>query len=127
MQDLWPRLQKIAIDHAVAEPAAAAGRVAVVPGTFGWNDIGDFASLAEILDGDGRSSLRVISGREDIIAFESSGIVAADSGRAVAIVGLDDIVVIDTADALLVTTLAHAQDVKKVVERLKQDKRTDLT
>ena len=49
LSEIWPRLERIAIDHAVAEPAAATGRVAVVPATFGWNDIGDFASLRAIL------------------------------------------------------------------------------
>ena len=49
---VWPTLPKIAVDHAVAEPAAAAGRVAVVPGTFGWDDIGDFASLRTLLVGE---------------------------------------------------------------------------
>ena len=49
MERLWPGLEKIAIDHAVAEPAAAEGRVAVVPATFGWDDVGDFSSLAEML------------------------------------------------------------------------------
>ena len=49
LAEVWPTLPRIAIDHAVAEPAAAAGRVAVVPGSFGWDDIGDFASLASLL------------------------------------------------------------------------------
>ena len=48
MRDLWPTLPKIAIDHAVAEPAAAAGRVAVVPAALGWDDVGDFASLTRL-------------------------------------------------------------------------------
>ncbi|MCD6640778.1 MAG: mannose-1-phosphate guanylyltransferase, partial [Nocardioides sp.] len=53
----WPRLPKIALDHAVAEPAARAGRVAVVPGDFGWDDVGDFASLRSILPGSGHAVL----------------------------------------------------------------------
>lgn len=128
VHDLWPALPKIAIDHAVAEPAAAAGRVAVVPASFGWNDIGDFASLAEILaQTDGAPGLRVITGEEDVVSIDSTGLVAADSGRAVAVVGLDDIVVIDTADALLVTTKGRAQDVKRVVEELQKRGRSELT
>lgn len=128
MDDLWPGLTKIAIDHAVAEPAAAAGRVAVVPATFGWDDIGDFSSLAGLiplsLELEG---IRVITGAEDIVALDSTGIVAADTGRVVALVGVEDIVVVDTADALLVTTLERAQDVKKVVETLTLRGRADLT
>ncbi|MDV3223307.1 mannose-1-phosphate guanylyltransferase [Intrasporangium sp.] len=128
LHDLWPSLSKIAIDHAVAEPAAAAGRVAVVPASFGWNDIGDFSSLAEVLDqAHGTPTLRVITGVDDVVSIDSSGLVAADSGRAVAIVGLDDVIVIDTADALLVTTKERAQDVKKVVDELQQRGRSDLT
>ena len=49
LEELWPTLPKIALDHAVAEPAAAAGRVVTVPASFGWDDIGDFDSLATIL------------------------------------------------------------------------------
>lgn len=47
--EVWPTLEKIPIDNAVAEPAAAQGRVAVVPATFGWDDVGDFSSLSEML------------------------------------------------------------------------------
>ena len=46
---VWPTLTKIAIDHAIAEPVAAAGGIATVPGTFGWDDVGDYASLAALL------------------------------------------------------------------------------
>ena len=128
MDDLWPGLTKIAIDHAVAEPAAAAGRVAVVPATFGWDDIGDFGSLAGLIPPSSEvEGMKVITGGEDVIALDSTGIVAADTGRAVAIVGVEDIVVIDTADALLVTRIDRAQDVKKVVEALDLLGRTDLT
>ena len=49
---VWPGLTKIAIDHAIAEPVAAAGGVAVVPGDFTWDDIGDFDSLAQLLTTD---------------------------------------------------------------------------
>ena len=49
LAETWPGLTRIALDHAVAEPAADAGRVAVVPGTFDWDDVGDFASLGDLL------------------------------------------------------------------------------
>ncbi|CAL1705469.1 unnamed protein product [Somion occarium] len=49
LDEVWPDLEKIAIDHAVAEPAATDRRVAVVPATFGWDDVGDFSSLADLL------------------------------------------------------------------------------
>ena len=49
LKEVWPTLPKIAIDHAVAEPASRVGKVAVVPATFGWDDVGDFASLSDLI------------------------------------------------------------------------------
>lgn len=128
LDELWPSLTKIAIDHAVAEPAAAQGRVAVVPGTFSWDDVGDFASLAALLaDTDDVPGLKVLGDRDLVIAQDSTGVVAPRSGRTVVTLGLDDVVVVDTPDALLVTTRERAQDVKSVVDILHRSGRTDLT
>ena len=122
--ELWPGLTRIAIDHAVAEPAAAAGRVAVVPATFGWEDVGDFAALAELVPGD---RVKVLGDPARVLALGSSGLVVPGSGRTVAVLGVDDVVVVDTGDALLVTTRAHAQDVKLLVEELRASGRDELT
>ena len=124
LEELWPTLTKIAIDHAVAEPAAAAGRVATVPGSFGWEDVGDFASLAGITAGEG---LRVLGDADLVLAQDATGLVVPGGQRTIAVVGLEDVVVVDTGDALLVTTLARAQDVKGIVDRLKAGGRADLT
>lgn len=127
IEDQWPTISSIAIDHAVAEPAAAAGRVAVVPAAIGWDDIGDFGSLGHLVDeSDAVPGVRVIGPADDVIAIDSTGLVAT-SGRVVALVGVHDLVVIDTPDALLVTTPDRAQDVKQVVELLISDNRTELT
>lgn len=56
LSEVWPALEKIPIDNAVAEPAAAEGRVAVVPATFGWDDVGDFSSLADLLPAESNQS-----------------------------------------------------------------------
>jgi mannose-1-phosphate guanylyltransferase len=125
LDELWPGLTKIAIDHAVAEPAAAAGRVAVVPGSFGWEDIGDYAALGDLVPDHG-SGVRILGDVDDVLALDSTGLVVAQGGRTVAVLGLDDVVVVDTGDALLVTTRAHAQDVKSVVEALRQSGRAGL-
>jgi mannose-1-phosphate guanylyltransferase len=126
LDELWPGLPKIALDHAVAEPAAAAGRVVVVPADFGWDDIGDFDSLAGLL-GEHGDGIRVLGDDALVRAVDATGLVVPRSGRVVAVVGLDDVVVVDTPDALLVTTRAHAQRVKQVVTGLQQDDRADLT
>lgn len=121
---VWPGLTKIAIDHAVAEPVAAAGGVATVPGGFGWDDVGDWASLTALLP-EAVSGPRVL-GAGPVVEVGSAGLVVPASGRTVAVVGLDEVVVVDTPDALLVTTTGHAQRVKEVVERLRADGRDDL-
>lgn len=125
LAEVWSTLPKIAVDHAVAEPAAAAGRVAVVPGTFGWDDIGDFASLQTLLVGD--DPVTVLGDVELVRTVDADGLVIPHGGRMVAVVGLRDVVVVDTGDALLVTTLERAQDVKSIVAALKEDGHEHLT
>lgn len=129
LAELWPTLPKIALDHAVAEPAADAGRVAVVPSSFPWEDIGDFDALATLLGraGQDASAPTVLGDGSDVLAVDSTGLVVPTGGRVVAVVGLDDVVVVDTPDALLVTTRARAQEVKQVVAALKESGRAELT
>lgn len=127
LDELWPGLERIAIDHAVAEPAADAGRVAVVPGSFGWDDVGDFASLGDLLpEAPGRPGVRVLGDDAQVRAVDATGLVVPRSGRTVAVLGLDDVVVVDTPDAVLVVSRERAQEVKAVVDGLKAEGRTDL-
>jgi mannose-1-phosphate guanylyltransferase len=123
---VWPRLKKIAIDYTVAEPAAAAGRLAVVPGDFDWDDVGDFAAIAKLNSGGRKANLAILGENARVLADASSGIVVSQSGRLISLVGVTDIVVVDTPDALLVTTTANAQRVKTVVDALKLSGREDI-
>jgi mannose-1-phosphate guanylyltransferase len=124
MAQRWPLLEKVAIDYAIAEPAAAGGGVAVVPVALGWDDIGDWASLAALLPGD--AALKVVGDAAQVVDVDASGIAVPAGDRLVAVLGLKDVVVIDTPSAVLVTTREWAQDVKKVVETLTQLGRHDL-
>lgn len=118
---VWPGLTKIAIDHAIAEPVAAAGGVAVVPGDFTWDDIGDFDSLAQLLTSD------TLGDEGGVLRIDADGaFVVPGSGRTVSVVGLPDAVVVDTPDAVLVTTRAHAQSVKAAVDGWRAREREDL-
>ena len=127
LAELWPGLTKVAIDHAVAEPAAATGRVAVVPGGFTWDDVGDLDSLASLLaDNPTTPGLRILGDVDLVLARDTTGLVVPGSGRTVAVLGLEDIVVVDTPDALLVTTRARAQEVKDLVDLLKSSGRAGL-
>ncbi|HWI29879.1 MAG TPA: mannose-1-phosphate guanylyltransferase [Microbacterium sp.] len=123
---VWPTIKKIAIDYAVAEPAAEKGRLAVVPGHFEWDDVGDFASLAKLNSHGRGNDLAILGENARILSDASSGIVVSQTRRVISLIGVKDIVVVDTEDALLVTTSEHAQRVKGVVDALKLTGRDDV-
>ncbi|MDQ4138116.1 MAG: sugar phosphate nucleotidyltransferase [Actinomycetota bacterium] len=123
---VWPTIAKIAIDYSVAEPSAKEGVLAVVPGDFAWDDVGDFSSLAKLQSGGRKSDLAILGENARVLADSSSGIVVSETGRLISLIGVDNIVVVDTPDALLVTTSEHAQRVKAVVDALKVSGRTEV-
>ncbi|WP_375384687.1 mannose-1-phosphate guanylyltransferase [uncultured Microbacterium sp.] len=116
---IWPTITKIAIDYAVAEPAAEKGRLAVIPGHFEWDDVGDFASLAKLNSHGRKNDLAILGENARVLVDASSGIVVSQTHRVISVIGVKDIVIVDTDDALLVTTSEHAQRVKGVVDALK--------
>ncbi len=108
---VWPTLTKIAIDHAIAEPVAAQGGVAVVPADLDWYDVGDFDSLAALL-APGEDGCIVVSRDVPTGVRNSPGAVVVGGDRPVVVIGIPDAVVVDSGDAILVTTRQAAQDVK---------------
>ena len=122
---VWPTLPKISVDYAVMEGAAAGGLVATVPGAFGWNDVGDFHTLGGVLPGDAANNVVVEPGegaeKPHVLLVDSAGVVVVPhSGRLISVLGMHDIVVVDTADAVLVCPRERAQDVKRLVDELKE-------
>jgi mannose-1-phosphate guanylyltransferase len=115
--EAWAGLEKIAFDYAVAEPAADRGLMAVIPGEFGWDDVGDFAALARLHSSVG--DLAIIGKNTKVLADGASGIVVSETDRLVSLIGVRDSVVVDTPDALLVTTKENAQRVKALVDMLR--------
>lgn len=109
----WPTLTKIAIDHAIAEPVAAAGGVAVVEAPFEWYDVGDFDSLAELLT-PGSPEGVAVDRTAATVFLESRGALVVGGTKPIAVLGLDDVVVVDTPEAVLVMSRAAAQSVKQV-------------
>ncbi|MDR2255333.1 MAG: mannose-1-phosphate guanylyltransferase [Arthrobacter sp.] len=124
--EVWPTLPKTAIDYAVAEPAAAAGDVAVVPGKFTWDDVGDFAALGRLNPASDAGGMTVMGEGARVYVDDANGIVVSDTRRVIALIGIEDVVVVDTPDALLVTTKDHAQQVKGAVEALKAHGEVDV-
>jgi mannose-1-phosphate guanylyltransferase len=123
--EVWPTLPRISVDHAVMEGAAAQGLVATVPAAFGWNDIGDWDGLGQVA-GDG-SPVTVLGDPAQVLAVDTLGtVVVPGSGRLVATLGLRDVVVVDTPDAVLVCDRSRAQEVKGIVDALKGRGGADL-
>ena len=119
---VWPTLPKISVDYAVMEGAATAGRVGTVPGDFGWNDVGDFHTLGEVLpaDSDGNVVLGA-DAKPGVLLRDTTGLVVVpQSGRLIAALGVHDLIVVDTPDVVLVCPRDRAQDVKKLVDELKE-------
>ena len=101
-------------------------RSRVVPGDFGWTDIGDFHTLGDVLDPDADGNVVVGSDKGRLVTMDCTGtVVVPRSDRLVALVGLADTVVVDTPDVLLVCRRDRAQDVKRVVDLLKERGETD--
>jgi mannose-1-phosphate guanylyltransferase len=98
----------------------------VIPGDFDWDDVGDFASIAKLHSGGRKSDLAILGENARVLADSSTGVVISQSGRLISLIGVSDIVVVDTPDALLVTTTANAQRVKLVVDALKLSGRDDV-
>jgi mannose-1-phosphate guanylyltransferase len=111
MAEVWPTITRISIDHAIAEPVAAQGGVAVVPATFDWHDIGDFATLAELAKPDEDGVIRIGCDGE-VRVLGADGVVAIGASRTLAVVGVSDVIVVETEDALLVVSKTAAQLVK---------------
>ena len=111
-QDLFAAMPDISIDYAVMERSS---RVAVVPARFGWSDIGSWKAVSELVAADDAGN----RAQGECLFVDSENCYVQSSGRMVATVGVDDLVIVDTPDALLVAHRDHVQDVKKVAQQLK--------
>ncbi|HWM01945.1 MAG TPA: mannose-1-phosphate guanylyltransferase [Actinophytocola sp.] len=121
----WPTVPKVAVEYAVMEPAATEGKVGTVPGDFGWNDIGDFETLGELLGRDiGGSRVVDVTGSGQappVLVVDGDGVIAVPcSARVIATLGVADIIVVDTPDAVLVCRRDRAQDIKMLTELLRE-------
>jgi len=127
---LYPKCENISVDYALLEPRSAKGEEAsniyCIPADFGWNDLGSWAALHE------HHSLKSKSADGNLIASDGSYTLNARGnyvhapGKFVATVGVDNLVVVETEDALLITSRERSQDVGKVVQYLDQQKLSKL-
>jgi len=129
---LYPKCENISVDYAVLEPRSAKGEhlshLMCLPAEFSWNDLGSWASLYEYqletrLRGDGEGNVSDTGGH---IAIDANNNYIFSPKKFVALVGVEDLVIVDTDDALLIAHRDHSQDVGKVVKELGLSGRTDL-
>jgi mannose-1-phosphate guanylyltransferase len=135
----FPRAENISIDYAVLEPRSAKGEqlsgLFCIPADYGWNDLGSWTALHEHKLAVAKSASAKSRATRDRNVIESAGHVTLDAGsnyihapkKFVAAVGVEGLVIVETDDALLITTLAKSQEVGKVVKHLDEKKRKDLT
>jgi mannose-1-phosphate guanylyltransferase len=128
--ECYPQCESISIDYAVLEPRSAKGEIAsdlyCLPADFAWNDLGSWAALHEFVSENHDCKNNNVIESPHNVQIESTGCYVFSPSKAVALVGVKDMVVVETEDALLITTRDGSQDVGKVVSALKAAGRTDL-
>ena len=126
--ELYPTCENISIDYAVLEPRSKKGEgtsgIYCIPASFGWNDLGSWTALYEHRQVNDPKLDNVISSQQSFALNASGNFVHSE--KFVAVVGVNDLVVVETEDALLITTRENAQDVGKVVAYLDSKKFTHL-
>ena len=119
---LYPKCENISIDYAVLEPRSAkgerAGNIFCLPADFGWNDLGSWTALHEHHNAKSAPAEGNLVAGSGVFLLNSSRNYIHAPGKFVAVVGVNDLVVVETPDALLITTRQAAQDVGKVVKHL---------
>jgi len=110
--DHYENLPSISIDYAVMEKT---GKLTVVPVDCGWNDFGSWDAVYSVLDKDKDNNAL----KGDVLTYNTKNSLVYSTSRKVATVGIKDILVVETDDAVLVCHKDHAQDVKEIVEQLR--------
>jgi mannose-1-phosphate guanylyltransferase len=126
LRRLYPKCENISVDYAILEPRSAKGEQAsnifCLRADFGWNDLGSWTALHEHHSAKRMPADGNLISAEGIFTLNASGNYVHAPGKFVAVVGVNDVVVVETEDALLVTTRANSQDVGKVVKYLDEKK-----
>src|ERR1700733_6568640 len=129
--ELYQQCENISVDYAVLEPRSAKGEhrsnLFCLPANFGWNDLGSWAALYEHQLGQQPDAPAAnIVETADALTIDSHGNYVYSPEKFVALVGVKDLVVVDTGDALLITSRSHSQDVGKIVKQLVAQGKTGL-
>ena len=119
---LYPRCENISVDYAILEPRSAKGeehsRIFCLPADFGWNDLGSWSALHEHHLRKRQPADNNLVSSQGVFTLQAEGNYIHSPGKFVALIGVKDVVVVETEDALLITARERAQDVGKVVKHL---------
>jgi mannose-1-phosphate guanylyltransferase len=118
---VYPNAPRETIDVGIMEPAT---NVATIPARFGWSDIGSWAELWELMPRGTDGNVALGSGH--VLTADSRGNLVFAEGRAVALVGVDDLVVVETADAVFVCPRGRSEEVRQIVKQLQAEGATEL-
>ncbi|WP_278682049.1 mannose-1-phosphate guanylyltransferase/mannose-6-phosphate isomerase [Paraclostridium bifermentans] len=117
IKQIYPTIPSISIDYGIMERS---DDVVVVPGEFGWNDVGSWDVLGAIYDTDEQGNIK----RGETISIDTENSVVYSEDKLIATVGIKDLIVVSTEDAVMVCKKDKAQDVKLIVEKLKEEGKT---
>ncbi|MFZ1721957.1 MAG: sugar phosphate nucleotidyltransferase [Microgenomates group bacterium] len=123
LKNIYEKSPAISIDYAVSEKAK---NLVLIPGDFGWNDVGDWKVVYDL----GVKDLagNVITGDGDFVhtlTIDAQNNLIHANGRLIAVVGLEDMIIVDTDEILMIVPKSRSQDVKKIVSRLKEERKTE--
>ena len=117
IERIYPQCVNISIDYGVMEKA---DNVYIIPASFGWSDLGTWASAYENLDKDYLGN--AVAGNNVIVIDATQNVIHADNKKLVVLQGLDDFVVVDTKDVLLICKKEKEQEIKEYVAEIKRSK-----
>lgn len=125
---LYPQCENISVDYAIAEPRSAKGEgqsgIYCIPASFEWNDLGSWTALYEHRQRTQDAAGNVVSAKQKFVLNAGGNFIVSD--KFVAVVGVENLIVVETDDALLITTKQNSQDVGKIVKYLDEEKMKKL-
>lgn len=119
LEEIYPELPSVSVDYGIMEHSRD---ILVVPGEFGWNDVGSWDMLGALHPQDGAGNVVV----GNAVNVDTNNTVIYSSGKLIAAVDVSDLIIVDTPDAILVCPKSKAQDVKKIVEELRAEGKEEL-
>ena len=123
LKSIYEQAQAISVDYAISEKAS---NLVLIPGDFGWDDVGDWKVVYDLEKKDlaGNVVIGDDPTRKILTIASQNNLIHAD-GKLVALLGIDDMIVINTDEILMILPKSKSQDVKKLVERLKEENKEE--